>query len=353
LRRSQLSVNRNGMKKPALSVNKKRIGRPPVGSTLVGVRLPPDELAALDGWIANQKDEPTRPEAIRRLTERALARPGDADKVQLKVYRLNLTKERLAALPLAERRLLLLLGHASNEINVLSKLILMVGQWRPTIQMVDYVEAGQALILMRLLIGKLHEAWELFKVRFKADRKMATKYLPQLKSEATAAIEFLNKHFGKGSPLTKIRNQLAFHYKDEGDLIEANFNNLPATEPWEFYLSDIVANSFYYASELVVTGSLTGLAKGAEDDGDHGDGLSDQARAFTRIGDLTIGVSDNVTTLFNECIAAIVVANFSDAVELETIELSDVPRLTTITSPFFVDDSEFPHGGPSARRSGS
>jgi hypothetical protein len=70
-------------------------------------------------------------------------------------------------LALAERRLLLLLGHASNEINVLSKLILMAGQGRPTIQMVDYVGAGQALIVMRLLIGKLHEACELFKVRFK------------------------------------------------------------------------------------------------------------------------------------------------------------------------------------------
>jgi hypothetical protein len=57
------------MKKPALSVNKKRIGRPPVGSTLVGVRLPPDELAALDAWIAKQKDKPGRPEALRRMVE--------------------------------------------------------------------------------------------------------------------------------------------------------------------------------------------------------------------------------------------------------------------------------------------
>jgi hypothetical protein len=55
------------VEKPALSVNKKRIGRPPVGSTLVGVRLPPAELAALDAWIAEQKDRQTRPEAIRRM----------------------------------------------------------------------------------------------------------------------------------------------------------------------------------------------------------------------------------------------------------------------------------------------
>jgi hypothetical protein len=329
-------------------------GRPATGhDPTTTIRLSDEIKSKIDDWAARQEDNPPRSEAIRRLVERALAGSGNADKVPLRVFRLNLTKERLAALPLAERRLLLLLGHASNEINVLSKLIMMALQGRPTIQIVDYVEAGQALILMRLLIGKLHEAWELFKVRFKADRKIATKYRPELKSEATAAVEFLDKHFGKRSPITQIRNQIAFHYKDEGDLIEANFNNLPASEPWEFYSSNIVANSFYYASELVVTGSLTGFTKRPEGDGDHGDGLSEQARAFARICDLTIAVSDKLTTLFGECIAAILTANFSDAVELETIELSDVPRLTTIAIPFFVDESEFPRGGPSARRSGS
>jgi hypothetical protein len=60
------------MKRSTLSVNRKRIGRPPVGSTLVGVRLPPDELAPLDAWIAKQDDAPSRPEAIRRLLARAL-----------------------------------------------------------------------------------------------------------------------------------------------------------------------------------------------------------------------------------------------------------------------------------------
>lgn len=46
---------------------KKRIGRPPVGATLVGVRLPPDDLAALDKWIAKQKEPMTRPEALRAM----------------------------------------------------------------------------------------------------------------------------------------------------------------------------------------------------------------------------------------------------------------------------------------------
>ena len=44
------------------------------------------------------------------------------------IYQIDLTNKQLATMPDAERRLLLLLGHATNEINVFQKLILMSGQ---------------------------------------------------------------------------------------------------------------------------------------------------------------------------------------------------------------------------------
>jgi Ribbon-helix-helix protein, copG family len=41
---------------------------------MIGVRLPPDELAELDAHIAAAPDpKPTRPEAIRRLVRKGLA----------------------------------------------------------------------------------------------------------------------------------------------------------------------------------------------------------------------------------------------------------------------------------------
>jgi len=62
------------MKKATVSASGKRIGRPPVGSINIGVRVPPDELAAIDAWIAKQPDKPLRPEALRRLAKIALAK---------------------------------------------------------------------------------------------------------------------------------------------------------------------------------------------------------------------------------------------------------------------------------------
>jgi len=62
-----------------LSQLRKKPGPPATGKgTLIGVRLQPPELAKVDGWAAGQEDHPSRPEAIRRLLDRALpARPDE------------------------------------------------------------------------------------------------------------------------------------------------------------------------------------------------------------------------------------------------------------------------------------
>ena len=54
-------------------ITKKRRGPAPTGKgTLVGVRLQPSQLAALDTWIAKQDAPLTRPEAIRAMMETIL-----------------------------------------------------------------------------------------------------------------------------------------------------------------------------------------------------------------------------------------------------------------------------------------
>jgi hypothetical protein len=56
-----------------LSQKRKKRGPAPTGKgELIGVRLQPAALSAVDAWIAGQDDHPSRPEAIRRLVERGL-----------------------------------------------------------------------------------------------------------------------------------------------------------------------------------------------------------------------------------------------------------------------------------------
>lgn len=54
----------------AIVDSRKSRGRPRVDATQIGLRLPPDNLVALDAWIERQSDpDLSRPEAIRRLVE--------------------------------------------------------------------------------------------------------------------------------------------------------------------------------------------------------------------------------------------------------------------------------------------
>src|SRR5437867_3480158 len=65
--------NTVSMKRQSVLTRKKR-GPPPTGKgELIGVRIQPDQMAALDDWIDEQEDDPSRPEAIRRLVELGLA----------------------------------------------------------------------------------------------------------------------------------------------------------------------------------------------------------------------------------------------------------------------------------------
>jgi len=55
----------------SIRVIKKSRGRPKTTGTgtLVGVRLQSEALDRLDDWASRQKDQPSRPEAVRRLME--------------------------------------------------------------------------------------------------------------------------------------------------------------------------------------------------------------------------------------------------------------------------------------------
>jgi hypothetical protein len=57
-----------------LSQLRKKPGPAATGKgTLIGVRLQPPALAAVDEWASKQEDQPSRPEAIRRMIELVLS----------------------------------------------------------------------------------------------------------------------------------------------------------------------------------------------------------------------------------------------------------------------------------------
>lgn len=247
------------------------------------------------------------------------------------IHRIKIDRAKLAAMPETERVLLLLVAHAANELNVLTKLILMMRKDPPSSLIIDHVEAGQTFIFMRLLIGKLHEAWELFRVRVLSDHAISTRFLPKLPSDATNSLAALKKYFGRENAITAIRNKASFHYSDKENLTEANFQQLAATEPLQFYLTDTVGNCFYHAGELVAQLAAINVVK-TPSAGPHT--RSAVASALDGLCSEVIQVSSGMTGLFNGLIA-LLGEDVVDSASTETIP--DGPKLSTFTLPFFVE----------------
>jgi hypothetical protein len=116
--------------------------------------------------------------------------------------------------------------------------MLMMRRHDPASRVVDLVEAGQFMIIMRNLIGKLHEAYRLFNEKVQGDEAVRERYGIRGEWSGRKLLKDLNKHFKHGSLLSRIRQKIAFHYVDEHGLIESSFATLPDDEPWEIYLSE-------------------------------------------------------------------------------------------------------------------
>ena len=109
------------------------------------------------------------------------------------------------------------------------------------------------------------------------------------------------------------------------------------TNPWEFYLSNTVVNSFYYASELVVACSIIELAKPKY--GPAPAGVSPDVHALEELCKTVTTVSWLFTDLFGHLISAITRTEIPDY-EFQTVKLPDGPKLSQLTLPFFVDEND-------------
>ena len=130
-------------------------------------------------------------------------------------------------MPQEERTLLLLLGNAANEISVLTELVVLAGTEKVTGEFVDGIHTHQTLIILRLLIGKLHETWKLFRIHFLEKKNIAQKYRDKLDDETNTSIDYLKRHFSSGSPLTRIRDATAFHALTAADVEESFLQHVP------------------------------------------------------------------------------------------------------------------------------
>jgi hypothetical protein len=169
----------------------------------------------------------------------------------IRVRRIEITKEQFRTLPKEERALLLLMGHAMNQIAVLKKLVILSTNKDPADPIEGRVSAAQSQIVLRILTGAVAETW-IF-LRKPVNQKIIGSYLSLLGEDGIAAREELNKYFGRSNLLYNMRNKFAYHFPSP-DEVEQGFHAVPDDDdlPWEWYISDTNTNSFYFSCEMAV-----------------------------------------------------------------------------------------------------
>ncbi|GAA0033949.1 MULTISPECIES: hypothetical protein [Bradyrhizobium] len=156
----------------------------------------------------------------------------------LDVLRMEITEDLLRKMAKEERCLFLALGHASNQVNALWKLVIILTSGDESDPVKQRLKGAQTQIFVRLTIGAMQEAWRLIEGRF-LKRPLGRDYLPLL--DAPEALERLKKRFGKLNRLAVIRNNYAFHHP-EVDEVEAAFEKATAGEgnddaDWAIYFN--------------------------------------------------------------------------------------------------------------------
>ena len=171
----------------------------------------------------------------------------------MQIRRISFTASELNAIPTHERALLVILGHALNEINTLNKLLAISTHFEHEPKCVAHAQSTQAFVLARVLTGKLHEAWVTVSKGY-LKSKMCQTYDPDLEPAASASLATLKSYFGKKSLVNSVRNDFSFHYslKKAATLIPGN---IPDDE-MSLYLNEAVGNSLYLFAEVVMNVAL-------------------------------------------------------------------------------------------------
>jgi hypothetical protein len=131
---------------------------------------------------------------------------------QLRLHRVRFEAGDLRKMPEHERVFTMLLGHIANEINILQKLIMMAhnldddpGPWE------TQGRTAQTMCLLRLLVGKLNEAYSTIKKHYVKAGLHARIKIDFDEDVSVCFDKFMNYFKKSGNNMNIVRKKISFH----------------------------------------------------------------------------------------------------------------------------------------------
>lgn len=259
----------------------------------------------------------------------------------IEVFRIPVPKAKLAAMPPAERVLLLLITHAVNQLTTLMRLLIFSTNHETSNELENTLSAAQSQAILRFLFGTVSESWEMLR-RPENQNLIGTDYIQLMPAAGVESYKKLKKLFGKSNFLHRIRNNLVFHFPCP-ETVEAAFSEVPDDQDWAWYASTTYSNSFYLASDYIIS---AGIIKET--------GEPDVAMAFCRVMDEVMLAADKLTD-FCSHLAKAMIARHLDAALLSPkrgsgTKIHSAPRLKSVSIPFFTIDDRLSRSGVASGR---
>lgn len=235
-------------------------------------------------------------------------------------------KAKLDRIPEIERAFYIHAGHLRNEIWVLVKILGWSFNDKSDNPVLANVNLAQSLIIERLLAGKLHEGWELFR-RAYIDTNLKLSIGSRLSGGARAAFNELDSYFGKSkNTINKVRNRFAFHY--DPHRIKEQLSSVEETDKLEIYAGETTANMFYLISETIANSAMLNTIQS----GDYEAAAGKLAKEITSIALHFITFCDGCLKYMRESY----LGNTPEELNVETVAIPDPPSHKDILFPFFL-----------------
>lgn len=176
------------------------------------------------------------------------------------VHKFELSPKLYKRIPLDERVCFLTLGHISNELSILRKLVLISDRSHGSSEIEKHAQATQSLLLIKLFALKSCAGYEFVKKQTR--RPFMKKYLRDPDSGLSGPILKLNQYFKGDNLLKYMRNKFVAHYDDKviEDLVANSSDQIH-----HLYVANQQGLSLYFAAEEKMFEALaTQVASGEE-----------------------------------------------------------------------------------------
>ena len=242
------------------------------------------------------------------------------------LHHLRLTQQQLDGIPDDERRLLILLGHAFNELNILTKLFQYTASASASDRALLDAENAQALVIARVLTGKIYECWKLLQSAFFATALSKT-YVPQLDTDGASALAAVKRYFGRSNAIEAMRNEFAFHYST--DQIDAGHRAIVDGDSLDLYLANEDGNTFFAFADTITGRAMLERIK-----------PGDSEHAFQLLMDDTIEAATNLNNTIASLMAIGFKRHFGEnyvTSTATTVTVEAVPESASVRIPYFIE----------------